>query len=157
MIEKRKFPRVKLSSRTVLSQNNVILHGRLENISKSGALVRLVPGTHVPKGSEYDVTIYLDGEEFPLQISAELVNINFNMLGLKFTAYDEVTETRLDSLSEISGKSPFSGGSQILIKKLIPENKVKILVYVVVLLALVIGIILQFYLKTGNISEEFFK
>ncbi len=101
MIEKRKFPRVKLSSRTVLSQNNVILHGRLENISKSGALVRLVPGTHVPKGSEYDVTIYLDGEEFPLQISAELVNINFNMLGLKFTAYDEVTETRLDSLLEI--------------------------------------------------------
>ena len=101
MIEKRKFPRVKLSSRTVLSQNNVILHGRLENISKSGALVRLVPGTHVPNGSEYDVTIYLDGEEFPLQISAELVNINFNMLGLKFTAYDEVTETRLDSLLEI--------------------------------------------------------
>ncbi len=60
--------------------------------------MRLESGTHVPIGTEYDMTIFLDGEEFPLQITAELVNINFNMLGLKFTAYDDEAETRLDNL-----------------------------------------------------------
>ena len=62
----------------------------------------------------------------------------------------EIYDTKEDRLSAISGKSPFNGGSQILVKNLIPENKVKILVYAVVLLALVTGIILQFYLKTGK-------
>ena len=98
MRERRKFPRVKLSSRTILSHNNVVLLGRLENISKSGALVRLESGAHVPIGTEYDMTIFLDGEELPLQICAELVNINFNMLGLKFTEHDDETEARLDGL-----------------------------------------------------------
>lgn len=101
MIEKRKFHRVKLSTRTILSQNNTLFHGQLENISKSGALVRLEPGTYFPKDSEYDVSVYLDGEEFPLHFSAELVNITFGMAGIKFVAYDSETETRLDDMLEM--------------------------------------------------------
>ena len=101
MIEKRKSHRVKLSTRTILSQNDILHYGKLENISKSGALVRLLPGTHVPKGAEYDLTIYLDGEEFPLQFSAELMNIAFGMAGIKFVAYNSETEARLDALMEM--------------------------------------------------------
>jgi hypothetical protein len=101
MIEKRKFHRVKLSTRIILRQNNILHHGQLENISKSGALVRLEPDTYFSKESEYDVSVYLDGEETPLHFRAELVNITFGMAGIKFVAYDSETETRLDVLMEL--------------------------------------------------------
>lgn len=62
----------------------------------------------------------------------------------------EIYDIKEDRLAEISGKNPFSGGSQVLVKNLILEKKVKILAYVVILLALAVGLILQFYFKTGK-------
>ena len=97
----RKFHRAKLSTRIILSHNGTRHHGRLENISKSGALIRLEPGTHLQKDGEYDISVYLEGEEIPLQFSAELVNITFGMAGIKFVAYDSETSTRLDVLLEM--------------------------------------------------------
>ena len=94
----RKFHRAKLSTRIILSHNGTRHHGRLENISKSGALIRLEPGTHLQKDGEYDISVYLEGEEIPLQFSAELVNITFGMAGVKFAACDGGTAARLDDL-----------------------------------------------------------
>jgi len=62
----------------------------------------------------------------------------------------EAYDIREDRLSAILGKTPFSGGSQMLVRKIISEEKVKLLSFAVVLLALAIGIILQFYFKTGR-------
>ncbi len=62
----------------------------------------------------------------------------------------EIYDIKEDRLAATLGKNHFSGGSQVLVKKLIPESKVKILVFAVVLLSLVIGVILQFYFKTGK-------
>ncbi len=62
----------------------------------------------------------------------------------------EIYDIREDSRSAVLGKNPFSGGSQVLVRRLIPEDKVKILVYTVVLLALAMGAVLQFYFKTGT-------
>lgn len=62
----------------------------------------------------------------------------------------EVYDIKEDRLGLSLGGSPFSGGSQVLVKDLIPEGKVKILIRAVILLALAIGIILQFYFKTGE-------
>lgn len=62
----------------------------------------------------------------------------------------EVYDIREDRLSAILGKNPFSGGSQVLVKKIISEGKVKLLSFAVVLLALTAGLILQFYFKTGK-------
>lgn len=62
----------------------------------------------------------------------------------------EAYDIREDRLSAILGKTPFSGGSQVLVRKIISEDKVKLLSFAVVLLALAIGIILQFYFKTGK-------
>jgi len=62
----------------------------------------------------------------------------------------EVYDIREDRLSAIVGKTPFSGGSQVLVKKIISEDKVRLLSFAVVFLALAIGIILQFYFKTGK-------
>ena len=96
----RKFHRAKLSTRIILSQNSILHHGRLENISKSGALIRLEPGTYLQKDGGYVLSVYLEGEEFPLQFSAELVNITFGMAGIKFGTYDSETAIRLGSLLE---------------------------------------------------------
>jgi len=62
----------------------------------------------------------------------------------------EIYDLKEDSLSAVSGKSPFSGGSQVILRKLIPEIKVKRLSCLLVLLALAIGAFLQFYFKTGG-------
>jgi len=62
----------------------------------------------------------------------------------------EIYDLREDSRSAVLGKNPFSGGSQMLVRRLIPEDKVKILSSAVVLLALAIGVVLQFYFKTGK-------
>lgn len=101
MKERRKFHRVTFSAKIILSQNDILYHGRLENISKSGALVRLEPGTHLPKENEYTLSVYFDGEDFPLQFRAELVNITFGMAGIKFVAYDSDTESRFDALLQL--------------------------------------------------------
>ena len=101
MIERRKFHRVKFSTKIILSQNDTLHHGRLENISKNGALVRLAPGTHLPKESEYALSVYLEGDEHPLQFSVELVSVTFDIASIKLVAYDSETEPRFDVLLEM--------------------------------------------------------
>ena len=98
MIKTREFPRVKLSTKIILSRNGTPHHGHLQNISKCGALVRLESGTHLPAAGDYVLSVYLDGEQVPLQFSAELVNITFGMAGIKFAACDGGTAARLDDL-----------------------------------------------------------
>jgi len=98
MTEKRKFHRVTFSTRIILSQNEIFHHGRLDNISKCGALVRLEPDTHLMIDCEYNLSVYLDGEKNPLQFRAKLVNISFGVVGIKFVAYDSETGTRLDAV-----------------------------------------------------------
>ena len=98
MIEKRKYHRVLLSSRTELSQRNGFHLGQLVNISMSGALLRLEFGTYVPKGSEYDLTVYIEGEDIPLQFKTEVVSTTFAMAGVRFVSYTDDTETRLEDL-----------------------------------------------------------
>ncbi len=61
-------------------------------------------------------------------------------------AYD-ISEDRLSITLE---KNFFSGGSQVLVENHIPAKNVKILTGVVIFLALAIGLILQFYFKTGK-------
>lgn len=62
----------------------------------------------------------------------------------------EIYDIREDSRSAVFGKTPFSGGSQVLVRRLIPERKVKALLYAALFLALAAGAILQFYFKTGK-------
>lgn len=61
----------------------------------------------------------------------------------------EVYDIKEDRLSVTLEKNFFTGGSLMLVEKLIPEKKVRFLSYTVICLALAIGVILQFYFKTG--------
>ncbi len=62
----------------------------------------------------------------------------------------EIYDIKEDRLSATLEKNFFTGGSLMLVEKLIPERKVKFLSYAVIFLALILGIILQFYFKTGR-------
>ena len=62
----------------------------------------------------------------------------------------EVYDLSEDRLSITLEKNFFSGGSQVLVENRIRHKDVKILIVAAVLLALLIGLILQFYFKTGR-------
>src|ERR1039457_1730629 len=84
MIEKRKFTRVRLTTKSVLSFQDSEYKSQLENISISGALVRLEQCIIVPHGGEYVLTIYVEGEENPLQFLVEVVCATMSLAGIKF-------------------------------------------------------------------------
>ena len=100
MIEKRKHHRVNLSTKTVLSQQDTIYHGNLENISQNGALLRLEHGTYLPEGSENVLTVFIEWEAVPYRFKTVVVCESFAIVGVKFLSYLDDTETRLAKLIE---------------------------------------------------------
>jgi hypothetical protein len=106
MIDKRQFHRVKLSSKTILSSNDSIYQGQLENISMTGALIRLEHGTCLPKGVEYGLTVHVDGENAPLQLDVEVVCVTFALAGIKFVSFKGDSGARLAKLIERFSSEP---------------------------------------------------
>ena len=64
----------------------------------------------------------------------------------------EVYDVHEDRLSISLEKNFFSGGSQVLVENHVAPKNVKILIAVVIFFALIIGLILQFYFKTGRLT-----
>jgi len=100
MIEKRKHHRVNISTKTVLSQQDTIYHGQLENISQNGALLRLEQGTYLPEGSENVLTVFIEWEAVPYRFRTVVVCESFAIVGVKFLSYLDDTENRLAKLIE---------------------------------------------------------
>jgi 1,4-dihydroxy-2-naphthoate octaprenyltransferase len=61
----------------------------------------------------------------------------------------EYHDLKVDMLSAEMGRNTFSGGTQVIVKNLLPHKQAKIASYIAIVLAGVIGLILQFYYKTG--------
>ena len=95
MIEKRKFQRVRLAANIILRHKDVDYKGKVENISISGALVRLERSVVVSLGDEYILTINAEGEDIPLQIFVEVVCASLSLAGIKFVSCDAETSVRL--------------------------------------------------------------
>jgi len=64
----------------------------------------------------------------------------------------EVHDLAEDRLSVRLEKNFFTGGSQVLVENLIPVKNVKRLIRMVIFLALLIGLALQFYFKCGKLT-----
>ena len=106
MFKKREFHRIPFTTKTVLSLQNSVYQGQLENISMNGALIKLNHGTDLHVGDVYHVEIFLDYEEFPLCLKADVRCINFAMVGMKFISFVHDTETRLRHLIESLSSNP---------------------------------------------------
>jgi len=61
----------------------------------------------------------------------------------------EYHDLAVDKLSASMERNAFSGGSQAIVNNLLPHKQAKIASYIAIVLAGVIGLILQFYYKTG--------
>jgi 1,4-dihydroxy-2-naphthoate octaprenyltransferase len=62
----------------------------------------------------------------------------------------EYHDLKEDKLSAEMERNVFSGGTQVIPKDLLPHKQAKIASYIAIALAGVIGLILQFYYKTGS-------
>ena len=106
MLERRKFPRVQLSAKSILSHNDADFKGQLENISLSGALIRLEKCVIASLGGEYILSINIEGESIPLRLFVEVVCATFSLVGVKFISCDAESSTRLSHLvSQMSTQS----------------------------------------------------
>jgi hypothetical protein len=100
MLEKRNFPRIKLATKSILSSNDAVYQGQLENISMNGALVRLEHGAYLPEGSELDLALYVNGDAIPLQLKVEIVCVSFAMAGVKFISCTTDAKNHLATLMD---------------------------------------------------------
>ncbi len=98
MIEKRAFQRVPLTAKAILSRHDADLLGRLDNISRGGALVRLGhPPVPLPECS-YLLSLSVDENSPPLQLIVEVACMYSLEIGLRFTSVDDETRERLELL-----------------------------------------------------------
>ena len=98
IIERRKHPRVGLTAKSVLRFRDADYKGQLENISISGALVRLEQSVVLSLDGEYILTIYIEDEITPLQLFVEVVCATPSFAGLKFVSSDAEAASRLEQL-----------------------------------------------------------
>ena len=106
MVEKRRFHRVGLAAKSVLTLNDTPKEGVLENISLNGALVRFKGSVLVAPGTRCVLAVYLDGEDAPLLFIVEVVHCGFAMVGVKFTDMDAGTKGRLQRLMKMITPEP---------------------------------------------------
>ena len=64
----------------------------------------------------------------------------------------EYHDLKGDKLSAEMERNAFSGGTQVVVKDLLPHKQVKTASYIAIALAGAIGLILQFYYKTGPLT-----
>jgi hypothetical protein len=72
----------------------------------TGALIRFEHGTLLPKGSEYELTVFVYGEDAPLRLNAEVVCFNFAMAGIRIVSFKADSGTRLAILIERFSSEP---------------------------------------------------
>jgi hypothetical protein len=94
----RWFHRVLFTAKSVVTLDDVIFNGHVENISLNGALISFEKDITVNRGDKCFLTIYPEGESQPIRIIAEVVRCLRNMVGIKFVAIDEETQLCLYEL-----------------------------------------------------------
>lgn len=91
-MQQRWFHRVLFTAKSVVTFDDVIFEGQLENISLNGALISFEKDITVNHGDKCFLTIYPEGESQPIRIIAEVVRFLRNMVGIKFVAIDAETQ-----------------------------------------------------------------
>jgi PilZ domain len=97
-MQQRWFHRVLFTAKSVVTFDDVIFKGQVENISLNGALISFEKDITVNCGDKCFLTIYPEGENQPIRIIAEVVRFLRNMVGIKFVAIDAETQLCLYEL-----------------------------------------------------------
>jgi hypothetical protein len=99
-MQQRWFHRVLFTAKSVVTFDDVIFKGQLENISLNGAMISFEKDITVNRGDKCFLTIYPEGDSQPIRIIAEVVRFLRNMVGIKFVAIDAETQFSLYELVE---------------------------------------------------------
>jgi len=97
-MQQRLFHRVLFTAKSVVTLDDVIFKGQVENLSLNGALLSFEKDIAVNLGEKCFLTIYQEGESQPIRIIAEIVRSRRNMVGIKFVAIDAETQSCLYEL-----------------------------------------------------------
>lgn len=97
-MQQRGFHRVLLTAKSVVTFDDVIFKGQVENISLNGALISFEKDIDVNRGEKCFLTIYPENADTPIRIIAEVVRVLRNMVGIKFVAIDAETQACLFEL-----------------------------------------------------------
>ena len=113
MIEKRRFHRVRLSTKSKLGYHDINILGHLENISINGALIRFDQDVIVPLGWECMLTIFLEGDSDYFRFHVEVVHATHSLAGMKFVHQEADTLMRLGKLVETATTEPVTLGVEM--------------------------------------------
>jgi len=97
-MQQRLFHRVLFTAKSVVTFDDVIFSGKIENISLNGAMISFETDVTVNSGDKCFLTIYPEGESQPIRIITEVVRFLRNMVGIKFIAMDAETQLALNEL-----------------------------------------------------------
>jgi len=106
MEEKRRFHRIGLAAKCLLSRDDASYQGQLENISLNGALVRFAAGLVVPRSGEYVLAVFIEGEDLPLRLAVEVVCATNGLTGIEFVSSEAGTPARLVQLVQTFTSEP---------------------------------------------------
>ena len=97
-MQQRLFNRVLFTAKSVITFDDIIFNGKIENISLNGAMISFETDVTVNAGDKCFLTIYPEGESHPIRIITEVVRFLRNMVGIKFVAMDAETQLSLHKL-----------------------------------------------------------
>ena len=97
-MQQRLFTRVLFTAKSTGTLDGVILTGKIENISLNGAMISFENGINFKCGDNCFLTIYPEGESYPIRIIAEVVRFLRNMVGIKFVTIDDENQRCLYEL-----------------------------------------------------------
>jgi hypothetical protein len=97
-MQQRLFNRVLFTAKSVITFDDIIFNGKIENISLNGAMISFETDVTVNAGDKCFLTIYPEGESQPIRIITEVVRFLRNMVGIKFVAMDAETQLSLNDL-----------------------------------------------------------
>lgn len=107
-MEQRQFSRIDFQTKTFLLHQNQRLEVQLFDISLKGALIVIEQVVELQKGDQVFLQMKLGAYDF-LNVTADLVHIQENNFGFKFTSID------LDSLSHLRRLLEINSGDAELI------------------------------------------
>jgi c-di-GMP-binding flagellar brake protein YcgR len=98
MNDKRHFQRIGFVANCILQHKNCQLHGRVENISLNGVLVRADNSNNEPiqQGDKFILILGSGNDDKTVHIPTQVVHHAFNYIGLKFIDVNKEIEDTIN-------------------------------------------------------------
>ncbi|HKZ16378.1 MAG TPA: PilZ domain-containing protein [Geobacteraceae bacterium] len=105
-MQNRRFSRIKVSEKIIITCNNHTVEADLLDISLKGALVRIEKPVDCQRGNKWSLSLRLSGSDIIMQFIAEVMHVRGDLVGVKFVETDLDTMIHLRNLMEARTMDP---------------------------------------------------